>query len=260
MEKFILGETERRSSGSLVLEAGCGNGKNVPASLLHNKAFCVASDISLELVKLVHTHVHDASLLDVQVTDIMRLPYRDGCADVVLCIAVLHHLSTEWRRKQAVKECCSKLRVGGKALFYAWAMEQGKLWFCCLLCGTKLFLILKNTKLKNNLEKGGLSGHVFEKQDLFVPFHWRQDFWQKSEVEGGSKATLEGANAEIQKTVKRAKHGVQNLEKRAIVFQRFCHVYKKGEIEELAKCLDGFEVAESWYDSGNHAMVVKRIR
>jgi SAM-dependent methyltransferase len=45
--------------------------------------------------------------------DIVRLPYRSACADVVLCVAVLHHISTLERRRAAVSELLRVLRPGG---------------------------------------------------------------------------------------------------------------------------------------------------
>ena len=69
--------------------------------------------------------------------DALILPYRSGLFDYVLNIAVLHHISSEKRRLQLISESMRILRVGGVALFYAWAYEQ---------------------------EKGAVSGHAFEAQ------------------------------------------------------------------------------------------------
>ena len=75
----------------------------------------------------------------------MRLPYRSGAFDAALSIAVLHHVSSEGRRRLLFAETLRVLRPGGLALFYAWAMDQSD----------------------------GRSGHVFASQDVFVPFTQR---------------------------------------------------------------------------------------
>eukprot|EP01048_Picozoa_sp_COSAG05_P035128 COSAG05_NODE_15081_length_379_cov_0.550000_1_plen_67_part_10 len=56
--------------------------------------------------------------------DSTRLPYRDRLFDAALSIAVLHHISTEARRKLLIAETMRIVKRGGEALFYAWALEQ----------------------------------------------------------------------------------------------------------------------------------------
>ena len=41
-----------------------------------------------------------------------------------MSIAVIHHLSTETRRLQAIQEINRILKIGGEALIYVWAYEQ----------------------------------------------------------------------------------------------------------------------------------------
>jgi SAM-dependent methyltransferase/alkylated DNA repair dioxygenase AlkB len=68
------------------------------------------------------------------------------------------------------------------------------------------------------LEQGAASRRAFPTQDVFVPWHLQRRFLPElsgAEVEAAG-GTLEGKNA--------------------IVFQRYCHVYRQGELEELV-CL-----------------------
>ena len=60
--------------------------------------------------------------LDALAADSLALPYRSGCFDAAISIAVLHHVSSPPRRARLVAECLRVVRVGGRALFYAWAM------------------------------------------------------------------------------------------------------------------------------------------
>jgi ubiquinone/menaquinone biosynthesis C-methylase UbiE len=50
--------------------------------------------------------------------------FRSNSYDACLSIAVLHHISTVQRRKMLIAECLRVIKVGGKALFYAWAQDQ----------------------------------------------------------------------------------------------------------------------------------------
>ena len=79
----------------------------------------MGSDICPELVAIAKGHGHD-----VIVGDCLSLPYRNGVFDAVICIAVIHHLSTEERRIQAIEEMARILRPDGLILVYVWAMEQ----------------------------------------------------------------------------------------------------------------------------------------
>lgn len=54
----------------------------------------------------------DRLYADVAVADAMRLPYRRGCCDGVLCIAVLHHISSVQRRLRLLGELLALLRPG----------------------------------------------------------------------------------------------------------------------------------------------------
>ncbi len=58
------------------------------------------------------------------VCDCLNLPYRNDQFDGIICIAVIHHLSTLARRQAAVVEMARILRPGGSMLLYVWAMEQ----------------------------------------------------------------------------------------------------------------------------------------
>lgn len=64
------------------------------------------------------------------VADILHLPHPDAFFDFAISIAVVHHLSSPERRIQAITEILRTLKPasenhpGGKALVYAWALEQ----------------------------------------------------------------------------------------------------------------------------------------
>ncbi|XP_053399795.1 alkylated DNA repair protein alkB homolog 8-like isoform X2 [Mercenaria mercenaria] len=107
---------KQQAPGSLLVDIGCGNGKYFG---VNKDLFEIGSDRSYNLAKIVQERN-----FQVYVGDILSIPLRDGVFDVCLCIAVIHHLSTEERRRRAVCELLKVLRPGGQALIYVWAMEQ----------------------------------------------------------------------------------------------------------------------------------------
>ncbi|TNN86588.1 putative tRNA methyltransferase 9-like protein [Liparis tanakae] len=117
--------------GSIVADIGCGNGKYLH---INKEVFKLGCDVCHPLVDFAWSQGHE-----VQMCDGLHLPYRDGCFDAVLSIAVIHHLSTKERRIRAIKEMARTLQVGGSIMIYVWAMEQKR--------------------------------RKFEKQDIFVPWN-----------------------------------------------------------------------------------------
>lgn len=103
-------------SGSVVLDAGCGNGKYLG---LNPSCFFIGCDISNPLIKICSDKGQE-----VLVADAVNLPYREGFGDAAISIAVLHHLSTENRRKSAIAELVRVVKPGGFVLITVWAAEQ----------------------------------------------------------------------------------------------------------------------------------------
>ena len=162
---------------------------------------------------------------------------------------VLHHISSVDRRVQLVKECMRVARVGGEGLFYAWAYEQHR---------------VGSTKSTSSGKSSGKSGHRFQQQDVFVPFHLRVDNINKrvdkAKSEGvkgctsyagvntsrsnssttptntnntlflssNSKNERIAVEGERVRQKAAASHGVVDTSKGAVIFQRYCHVYREG--------------------------------
>ena len=70
----------------------------------------------------IHTVTHSilaagaAAAADVAIADCFHLPYRRACCDAVLCIAVLHHISSPTRRLRVLTELLAVLRPGTESL------------------------------------------------------------------------------------------------------------------------------------------------
>lgn len=101
-----------------VLDAGCGNGKNM--IYLQNKGISVKGiDFSEKLLQICRD-----KKLDVEEADIRNLPFNNNSFDYVISIAVIHHLSKESDRHKAITEMLRVCKPGGKVLFSTWALEQ----------------------------------------------------------------------------------------------------------------------------------------
>ena len=101
---------------SLLLDAGCGNGKNM---LYRKDLINYGCDFSKELVKICLKQN-----LNVIEGDILNIPYKDNSFDYTLCIAVIHHLSTIDKRIKSINELIRVTKPGGKILILVWALEQ----------------------------------------------------------------------------------------------------------------------------------------
>lgn len=209
VERFVR---ERVGRGDVVVEVGCGNGKNLPSLARAAGMGVVACDTSVPLCEIAAL---ECPLAEVTTGDIVDLPYRSESFDVLLCIAVLHHLSTPARRRRAMEECARVCVVGARLLFLAWAVEQDD----------------------------GVSGHAFETQDVFVPFHQRA-----ANLPGFDARVFQPPPDRIDASIN---HGVLSEEKKAVVFQRYCHVFRRGELEELASGVESLRVVATFKDAGN---------
>lgn len=171
--------------------------------------------------------------VDVGVADVMTIPLRDNTFDVVLCIAVVHHLCTRPRRVVALRECVRVLRPHGKALFYVWAQSH------------RHQTNSNNNNMNNNDrdensegEKGGkttskMMRRRFCAQDMLVPWHLRK-----------------------------RKDGADNdrvLGDWHRVYRRFYHVYRQGELEDELRDVGGIEILKSYFDHQNWCVIVRKL-
>lgn len=98
-----------------LLEAGCGNGRN----LLLAKAqgyITEGFDICPEFVDICTSR--GLSVYQSSITTPLQKTY-----DKIICIAVLHHLTTEEDRLQALSNMYNALNPGGELLVTVWSYE-----------------------------------------------------------------------------------------------------------------------------------------
>ncbi|WP_418132485.1 class I SAM-dependent methyltransferase [Variovorax sp. 375MFSha3.1] len=110
-----------RPSGSLdVLDMGSGSGKNslLPLLQITPQARAIATDLSPDLLEILQRYTVKEGLTDsiaCVCTDAMNSHFRPGKFDLVMGIAILHHLIDPL---QAIKAAHAALKPGGLAVFF----------------------------------------------------------------------------------------------------------------------------------------------
>jgi alkylated DNA repair protein alkB homolog 8 len=227
--------------GSVVLDAGCGNGKYLG---FNPDCFFIGCDISPSLIEICEKRGHE-----VLVADAVNLPHRENFGDAAISIAVLHHLSTEMRRRKAIEELVRVVKKGGLVLITVWAVEQED--ESLLTKWTPLFTKYddewvepsmnpnRNQSIKN-LERiletetvvqklgdenkllngeaspGTVNNGNKAQQEYFVPWHLP---YHRAEVSGSSAVAVENGFAK------------KDDKKGAAVYNRYYHVFAEGELQ-----------------------------
>ena len=88
----------------MMLEVGVGNGRNLDGT----SCYCVGIDVCQKFLQMSKPKGEMAR------ADQALLPFRSNMFDVVISIAVFHHLPTEEERLQCAKDMMRVLRKGGK--------------------------------------------------------------------------------------------------------------------------------------------------
>jgi len=99
--------------GSLMFDAGCGNGRNM---LIRKDLHCIGCDLCPELITICQN-----KNLNVFQSDVRNIPAKDSAFDNTICIAVIGHIFNESDRIQAIKEL---LRVTkGNVYIQCWNID-----------------------------------------------------------------------------------------------------------------------------------------
>jgi tRNA (uracil-5-)-methyltransferase TRM9 len=102
--------------GANVYDIGCGNGRNM---LRCDNLNFIGVDNCENFVKICRQKE-----LEVILSDITNIGLKDNSADAIICIAVLHHLSSSENRLKALLELKRLIKPGGKILLSVWSISQ----------------------------------------------------------------------------------------------------------------------------------------
>ncbi|KAI3806757.1 hypothetical protein L1987_22671 [Smallanthus sonchifolius] len=249
-------------SGSVILDAGCGNGKYLG---LNPNCFFIGCDISAPLIQICSDKGHE-----VLVADAVNLPFRSGYGDAAISIAVLHHLSTEDRRKKAIDELVRVVKKGGFVLITVWAVEQedGSLvnkWTPLTrkyleewigpgsprvrsassvtlesIPETEVSVVNEEVKDFGNVGQREVKD---KQQEYFVPWHLP---YHRAEVSGASVGAVENGLAR------------KDDVKGAIVYDRYYHVFGEGELERLVSGMKNAVIVDQFYDKSNWCVILEK--
>ncbi|KAG0501608.1 hypothetical protein HPP92_001680 [Vanilla planifolia] len=232
--------------GSVVLDAGCGNGKYLG---FNPNCFFIGCDMCPPLIDICAKRDHE-----VLVADAVNLPYKSNFGDAAICIAVLHHLSTEGRRRKAIKELIRVVRRGGLVLITVWAVEQEDTlllsnWTPLLEKYNEVWVSHSSPNARNSvavmLEKIPEVNEedLHERQDYFVPWHLP---YHRAEISSASTSAL--ANGFAKKDDKKG----------AVVYNRYYHVFVEGELQRLVAGLENVKTIDQFYDKSNWCIILQK--
>ena len=100
-------------SNTSILDAGCGNGKNMT---IRNDLQWTGCDISSGLL----TICKDKGFDNVLECDVRNLPFDNDTFDNLISIAVVHHISDFQERVKACQEFIRVVKPGGKIFIQVW--------------------------------------------------------------------------------------------------------------------------------------------
>lgn len=139
-------------------------------------------------------------------------------------------------RIQAIKEIARVVKSGGKMLIYVWAFEQDT--------GTK-----------------------FDHQDVLIPWHLNFKYEDEDKLPDAQAESKEKSQSEENKTEGKDKPETQkpsesdvyvSEEKKAVVYKRYYHLFKHGELEGLIKAVEEVEIMSAYYDHANWCVILRK--
>lgn len=225
VENFILSLKE----GSILLDVGCGNGKYLNINDKIIKFGCDRSETLLQVCSERNFQIFNC--------DCLQIPVIDCSMDACISIAVIHHLATHERRVQAIKEILRVLRKDGQALIYVWAKDQQK--------DNKKTRYLLQHQSKNNEKDNKLPEIAvlnIDDEKIELPVHRNRTQFKSSNMLVPWKLKQKEIPEEQQK-----------------VFLRYYHVFEEVELEALCKECGNIEIVNSYYDQGNHCVILKKL-
>lgn len=106
-----------------LLDVGCGNGRLIE-NLKNKKINYLGVDNSAELIKLAIANYPGYSF---KLGDVLKLTaVTEQRFDLVISVAVLHHLPSKELRLEALKQLKERTKAGGQIIFSVWKLWPNK--------------------------------------------------------------------------------------------------------------------------------------
>ncbi|KAE9595940.1 putative tRNA (carboxymethyluridine(34)-5-O)-methyltransferase [Lupinus albus] len=230
---------------------------------------------------------------EVLVADAVNLPYKTGFGDAAISIAVLHHLSTENRRRKAIEELVRIVKKGGLVLITVWAVEQedkslltkwtplsqkyGEEWIGpgSPRARTPSSLSLESIPESEESSSGEhmkdfnacASMKFQETEDLRDQGqHYSGDLKDNKNIENQQeyfvpwhlpyhRAEVSGSSAQA------LANGLATRDdkKGAVVYNRYYHVFSEGELERLVSGINSARVVDRFFDKSNWCIILEKV-
>ncbi|CAK9290273.1 unnamed protein product [Gordionus sp. m RMFG-2023] len=216
---------------SLILDIGSGNGK-----YLHKNEdiFMVCLDRCSELNIIARNK--GGEVID---GDILSLPFKYELFDHCICIAVLHHLSTKARRISALQDIIKVLKIDGTLLIYVWAFEQEN------FNKDRIQDLQKNDII--NIHEISVDNSTIDEPPSNLNIH-------KNRTQFLDKDLLVPWNLNNKCLPNEGQKIDENI------YYRFYHVFTQNEMQSLLSNINNIQIIESYYDKGNWAFIIKKIK
>lgn len=215
------------NDGAVLLDVGCGNGKYLGIKSNILKLGCDRSDALLKVCVERNFNVFQC--------DCLAVPFRDESVDSCISIAVIHHLATRERRLKAIEHMARVLIRNGTALIYVWAKDQQKE-------NKKSSYLLQHQKKEPENPQNETSTFTIDDNEIQLPVHRNRTQFNHTNVLVPWKLKQKEVPNDQQK-----------------IFLRYYHVFEDGELEKLCSELPNIEIVKSFYDQGNHCVIIKKV-
>ena len=158
---WVIKFLDSLKENSTIYDLGCGNGRNMN----HGNLNFIGIDNCDNFINICKE-----KKLNVLNSNITKIPLNNNSADGIICIAVLHHLSTQESRFTALLEMKRLVKSGGKILLSVWSINQPQktrrkfnnygnnivLWNSYGKIYERYYYIFKLDEIKNLIKKVGL--------------------------------------------------------------------------------------------------------
>ncbi|KAK4370614.1 hypothetical protein RND71_010089 [Anisodus tanguticus] len=212
---------------------------------LNPDCFFIGCNISAALINICTDRGHE-----VLVADDMNLPYRTGYGDAAISITVLHHLSTENRRRKAVEELVSVVKKGGSVLITIWAREQEDMsliekWTPLTQRYVEEWIGPRSPRVRNPSSPGILES-IPEAEENGVGERLKDRHANSSKISGASAVVLASGLAK------------RDDKKGSVVYNRYYHVFSEDELERLVSGLHNAILVDRFYDKSNWCIILEK--
>jgi alkylated DNA repair protein alkB family protein 8 len=259
-------------AGSLLADVGSGDGKYFG---VNPNIFTVGCDRSLQLLE-----VSKESNQETFCCDAVLLPFVSNTFDAAICIAVLHHIATIERRYSLISELLRITKTNGIIFLQAWALEQESSSIHTftsqdIMVPWKLNKRFINPNATDDSGSGSGSQKSSTKEKKKQKGKNRKDKEKQESMEEKQQIIEEDKttddNNDAEKSIVTAKVSVEKIDKAAldhekkdkddelIVYERYCHVYREGELVDLCSRIPNCQIIESGYEKGNWFLKLQKI-